>query len=378
MKCILHIGTEKTGTTTIQNFLDINRESLKEQGFFVPPCMSMNQHWKLHGLFLTDDERLEFVAPENRASVLAEFKEKFIHQVKASDCNTVVMSSEFFHSRMKSVEQIQALKDFLSEFFDEIKIICYLRRQDKLALSHYSTLLKVGFTRQNALPNIKEAAIHYYDYNLLIGKWEKVFSNDNIVIEIFEKPRLKEGDIIDDFCDKIETVAHGEKIELGLLNRPKNLNASISQDAQLPYLFFNSIFEHKKHNQRPRFLFQRWITESFPGKITTDKKAAETFYNQFKKTNEYLFQRYKHFNLSFDEDFSSYPEQSPQQNLTEAMRMPFLFLKNLFSNFHLIEKQNLNQLEQQPDKHLLNQLARHYQQDHAEIAQRLREIAKKL
>ena len=34
MKCYLHIGTEKTVTTTIQSFLSTNREYLKDQGFY--------------------------------------------------------------------------------------------------------------------------------------------------------------------------------------------------------------------------------------------------------------------------------------------------------------------------------------------------------
>ena len=35
-KLILHIGTEKTGTSTIQKFLGTNRTFLSEQGFEVP------------------------------------------------------------------------------------------------------------------------------------------------------------------------------------------------------------------------------------------------------------------------------------------------------------------------------------------------------
>ena len=35
MQCILHIGTEKTGTTLIQNWLYANQEALSEQGVFL-------------------------------------------------------------------------------------------------------------------------------------------------------------------------------------------------------------------------------------------------------------------------------------------------------------------------------------------------------
>ena len=32
MKAVIHIGTEKTGTTTLQEFLHLNRANLKNQG----------------------------------------------------------------------------------------------------------------------------------------------------------------------------------------------------------------------------------------------------------------------------------------------------------------------------------------------------------
>ena len=35
MKAVLHIGTHKTGTTTIQSFLGANREKLRKQGIFL-------------------------------------------------------------------------------------------------------------------------------------------------------------------------------------------------------------------------------------------------------------------------------------------------------------------------------------------------------
>ena len=34
MRCILHIGTEKTGSTSLQTALSVNREHLSERGIF--------------------------------------------------------------------------------------------------------------------------------------------------------------------------------------------------------------------------------------------------------------------------------------------------------------------------------------------------------
>ena len=39
MKCILHIGTEKTATSTIQQFLQLNRAELSGQGVSQSECL---------------------------------------------------------------------------------------------------------------------------------------------------------------------------------------------------------------------------------------------------------------------------------------------------------------------------------------------------
>ena len=39
MKLIIHIGTEKTGTTTIQSFLKANSKLLSDNSIFIPPTV---------------------------------------------------------------------------------------------------------------------------------------------------------------------------------------------------------------------------------------------------------------------------------------------------------------------------------------------------
>lgn len=47
MKCFLHIGTEKTATTTIQSFLSLNRKRLREYGYFYPESIGFLNHSSL-------------------------------------------------------------------------------------------------------------------------------------------------------------------------------------------------------------------------------------------------------------------------------------------------------------------------------------------
>ena len=47
LRCILHIGTAKTGSTTIQSFLQQNRQDLLARGFYFPHSLGQANHEKL-------------------------------------------------------------------------------------------------------------------------------------------------------------------------------------------------------------------------------------------------------------------------------------------------------------------------------------------
>ena len=57
---------------------------------------------------------------------------------------TAIFCSEHCHSRLTSPSEVDTLRDFLGGFFDDVRVGVYLRRQDQVALSLYSTRLKSG------------------------------------------------------------------------------------------------------------------------------------------------------------------------------------------------------------------------------------------
>ena len=54
MKAIIHIGTLKTGSTSIQNSLFSNRELLLNRGIIYPDIGSNFQHWGLFTAFMDE------------------------------------------------------------------------------------------------------------------------------------------------------------------------------------------------------------------------------------------------------------------------------------------------------------------------------------
>ena len=58
---------------------------------------------------------------------------------------TVILSSEHIHSRLKKSEEIKRLIRLLSEFFSEIEIMMFIRRQDRAGCSLFNTKCLCGF-----------------------------------------------------------------------------------------------------------------------------------------------------------------------------------------------------------------------------------------
>jgi len=206
MKCILHIGTEKTGTTTLQHWLYANRDSLSAAGVALPTVAGRHNNPDLisfllqsgasraegHHVSAWDKPKLDPVA----------FAEQFQGELEhlAQDHHTVIVTSEHMHSRLQSVEQIAELKRLLDPVCTEFEVVCYFREQSQLRKSLYSTGLKVGLTK--ALVEFAADAnpsSHYYNYVDVLRKWEEVFGKSAITARLHDRASFVDGDLRRDF-----------------------------------------------------------------------------------------------------------------------------------------------------------------------------------
>jgi len=198
----LHIGTQKTGTTFIQNFLLKNREQLLDKGFLFPlsgipkgqgvigSSCRYSQHnlvWELnkdknkaydprHGGWEEVHREIDFIQPGN-----------------------VILSSELFYEAKLNYDQLSIIKDYLFSY--KVKIIVYLRRQDDYFKSWYCQAIKAGVCGDDISQFISQLK-SYGDYYKMIDLWQELFGKENIIIRVYEKEQLK-GCLIDDFLNQI-------------------------------------------------------------------------------------------------------------------------------------------------------------------------------
>lgn len=152
MKAIVHIGAEKTGSTSIQEYLCQNKRQLNKAGFYYLQSAGAINSRALASYCTNDSKRDDYLNDRGIVSLeeKTEFKRDFLKNFRTEMesipkyIHTVIISSEHLHSRTSSQEEVNAVYELLSPFFSKIKIVCYLREQLVTCTSLYSTAIKNG------------------------------------------------------------------------------------------------------------------------------------------------------------------------------------------------------------------------------------------
>ena len=177
-RLILHIGTHKTGTTSVQQVFATHRHALEPQGLIYPRIGQAHGH---HGL-VADWVCLPpaFRLAEGSARAWKAMAAKY-----AVGDHTVLLSSEEFargHPGMRP--DLNAIRAWTSAF-DEVRIVCVLRDQLSFLQSVYLELAKKqpppywAEFLQSALRTGYAAGLHL-DYSELDKRFCTVFGEKNV------------------------------------------------------------------------------------------------------------------------------------------------------------------------------------------------------
>lgn len=197
---VLHVGTGKTGTTSIQNLLRLNRDVLGERGILYPRSPGRGRHVKLGLSFRSDDEYESMPAwHQMRARSPERFRRRFhrrlLDELEKVGPRRVVFSDEALYTL--PVDGLLRLRTFLAEHFGATHVIVYLRRQDDHLVSYYQQQVKVGETRR--LAEFAEDPGYPYDYDQRLGELRAALEPTSMTVRLFERGRFVGGRLEDDF-----------------------------------------------------------------------------------------------------------------------------------------------------------------------------------
>ncbi|MDF2378118.1 MAG: hypothetical protein P1U81_17905 [Verrucomicrobiales bacterium] len=327
-RLILHVGTEKTGTTSIQNLLAVNRKRLREEGFLFPQSLGPVNHTLLAAACL-DDGVLDNIKAHNLAQNRCD-EETFRQRLRASfedeltsgePWHTLIVSTELLHSRLTQPSEMECLWDFFRAFVEEINVVLFLRRQDEQALSRYSSVLRAGhsgfddvfedlgahfYLRRPPERNVNDFE-QYYDYRKLIERFLPVVPPENILVRSYHDYQCGDG-VVKEFLNLAGlTDLPLESCDLGL-NRPMSAKAQYIMGA---------VNKAGKpwHRNGLRNLYYKYLQGTIesenpgePRKIS--REEAKRFLENFNESNEWVRSHFFTERVSlFDTDFSKYPQE---------------------------------------------------------------------
>ncbi len=221
---IIHIGREKTGTTSLQNFFALNYDKLLKYDIFYPTDENKKYtHWKQHiTLVPSITKKKIFNLSEDINYVNGEALTEFVEDIKKVKQNNILISSEFF-IHVDTPELVKYLKNKLNGY--HVKIVVYIRRQDDFYLSTRQESLKIGRPFRDSVHRAKK--YQYANYYERLNNWAQVFGNENLIVRIFEKEQMYKNNLYADFL-KILGIEFDNTFII-----PQRLNESISLEKAL-------------------------------------------------------------------------------------------------------------------------------------------------
>jgi hypothetical protein len=203
----LHIGPEKTGTTSLQKYLKYNSEAFAFRGLNVVPNKKI-PHWALPLLFSKGQDWNDILPSWKRPSAARKFSRRLSRLFQDPKYQIYIYSSELLFSRLRTEEEIELLSHYLQQFFDSVYIYFTRREPWDQAKSLAIESLKSGsgskYLSQQGLNKAlvaNEYFFHACSPETLYPKWSQHFKRIKIID--YAEIRLLENGIISFFEKEI-------------------------------------------------------------------------------------------------------------------------------------------------------------------------------
>lgn len=284
---ILHIGRDKTGTTSLQHFFHHNQDFLLEHGLYYPKTGVRGIAHHLMANILNPERKF---SSEDIQILKRNFETEIVTHKR------ILISSEAF----QNIANLRIVKDFFKDY--KITIIAYLREALSYKVSSYAQKVQSSNYCQSFDFYCKARSA---DYAQFYDKWKAL--EENFIIKYFDKDVLYKNDIVFDFLKCISITIdslHYEK---------RNKNYSIGGNL----LFFKTMLNMlTQHNQS--------YYNALAKLASSNKKYCSGFFlstqdqidyrNHLHKNNQFLEQ---HFGTINFKDYKDKPLSPDLKTLKE-------------------------------------------------------------
>ena len=321
----LHIGTPKTGTTALQNFLPANEEVLEQHGICYPDFgfryAGLGVHRNGHFL-VTCNYKDEFGnrVPEKEEADYQEGLRKL--EETGKKFSKIILSDEgIWKQSITDRENFwERLNKDLKRIGFDIKIVVYFRCQNLFVQSHWAQKIKEGgkydFHEYLESPVFTEYPLDYYEYMHMLAS---IFGKEALIIRVFEKKQFtgENHTIQEDFLNifnlkmsdgfVVEQAVYNTSFEGDYLKIKEILNNLPEFKSNKNLLISNmkniqdeKIFEHNykkytffKPGEEEEFMERFNSSNSMVAKEFLGREDGRLFYDDIKDYPEYQVDTYQ-------------------------------------------------------------------------------------
>lgn len=288
---ILHLGTGKTGTTSIQHLMRLNRPKLLERGVLYPRSPGAGRHTKFGLSFRSTEEFERMPAWHQMGGQSPErFRRRFHRRLRQEISETrperVLFSDEALYGLPN--EALDRLRGFTDSLGGQVRLIVYLRRQDDHLISFYQQQVKVGETRR--LVSWLRGGIDFtYDYERRLDRLERALDPTSFVVRRFERDGFLNGVLEDDFLDAAGIDGEG-------FETVKSKNETLDA-ATVEFLRLYNLHLVEDHGARVgvmdhRALVRRLTQRSSGPALTLPEDALDRFMGHWEDANRAVASKY--------------------------------------------------------------------------------------
>lgn len=250
-KIILHAGSPKAGSSSIQNSF----EGLRKDGFFYAP-FEHAQHSVFFDAVFGNRSKSKIVHRLRTHANITEdrlrawehrVKRQFLQMLKNKTCHTLIFSGEDI-SGLSGRAKREALNLFRS-FGAEVQVILYFRHPEDYAKSAF---------QQNAkdmpIAEVPEKVDQLIRRRLYV--FQELLPPDTVVVRAFDKSKLKNADVVQDLAEIIGIEPPRQRLS----------NLSMTFPAlQLVHVLntHSNVVEHSHVNRRARYQFVYCVSDYY-------------------------------------------------------------------------------------------------------------------
>ena len=195
----LHIGTAKTGTTSLQRFLKINEKVLNSKGFTYPMMPFTFKE-------AADERNAHFLTMWDTPDKQNRWDKGFsvVKDAISSYDNVILSDEQLWIVQPKKGFWEKTLSAFKNAGADNIKVIVYLRPQDQMAESHWNQRVKGRLKLSETFDEFLNGGGYNFfplDYGKTVDWVAEHAGVHNLTVRVFEQQQFTGGSLHADFLN---------------------------------------------------------------------------------------------------------------------------------------------------------------------------------